>query len=59
MARDSSTGSWFVVVGVVGIVSLLVGSLGYALFESGTFFEKERINQFVIEQQSTATEGRR
>ena len=59
MPEENSKESWIVVVGVIGIACLLVASLGYALRDSGTFFETERINQFVLEQQSTAPESPR
>ena len=59
MSGDNSNESWIVIVGAIGIALLLLGSLGYALRDSGAFFESERINQFVLEQQSTLPEDSR
>ena len=59
MPRENPNETWMVAVGLIGIVSLLVASLGYALRDSGTYYETERINQFVVEQQSTTPESLR
>lgn len=59
MAHEKLTDARMIVVGVVGIVALLVGALGYALWDSGTHYETDQIHQFVLEQQSTETEQAR
>ncbi len=59
MPRENSSESWMIVAGAIGIVALLVASLGYALRDSSTYYETEQINQFVLEQQTAASEDSR
>ena len=56
MTRDNRNERLTIVIGAIGICGLLIASLGYALLESGTFYEPEKINQFVLDQQATAPE---
>ncbi len=58
MLRKSKENGWMVVVGLVGCVALLAGSLVYALFDSGTYYESEQINDLVLRQSTDVDSGR-
>lgn len=56
---ENSRERLMMVVGFVGIVSLLAISLGFALQESAASFETGHVNQFAQDQQSVDAESAR
>ena len=54
MPNQNSTDKRMIAVGVTGIFALLIGAIGYALWDSGTHYEPDQINQLVLEQNSNA-----
>jgi hypothetical protein len=59
MSRENSKERRMIAIGLIGIIGLLAVSLGYALLDSGTHYETEQINRFVLDQQSAETENAR